>query len=175
MQSTVSVSSCADTNYMEPDAITPEWPICTGYLDPTLAIFRRHKHPFVLISTLALRWSGADNLNQDEIVRSSEADAIVQDLVTSGEWKLSKNDADTEGDNFKPSMINCSQTRDIWLWKPASKTLGCTISDSGQKSCTNSRSIAEKSECPMYKTNELCWLKMNIFRSPLPLWTIQRG
>lgn len=62
MQSTLSVSSCADTNYIEPDTITPEWPICTGYLDTTLAIFKRHKHPFIRISTLAMRWSGAKNL-----------------------------------------------------------------------------------------------------------------
>lgn len=116
--STVSMSCCADTNHIEPDTINPEWPICTGYLDTTLAIFKRHKHPFILISTLANRWSGANNLDQDEIdilVRSSQTDAIVQDLVASGEWKLSTNYADTEGNNFKPSMISCSHTCDIWL------------------------------------------------------------
>lgn len=115
--STVSVSG-SDTSHIEPDTIDPEWPICTGYLDTTLAIFKRHKHPFILISTLANRWSGANNLDQDEIdilVRSSQTDAIVQDLVASGEWKLSTNYAHSQGDNFEPSMINCSQSRDTWL------------------------------------------------------------
>lgn len=121
MRSTVSVSCRADNanSTEEPKSITPEWPICTGYLDTTLAIFKRHKHPFLLISTLAMRWSGAYNLDQDEIdilVRSSQADAIVQDLIASGEWKLSTNYADSDnGDDYKAYMINRSQTRDIWL------------------------------------------------------------
>ena len=49
-----------------PEFTTPELPICTGYLDKTLEIFERHNHPFILVSTLAMTWSGVNDLEQDE-------------------------------------------------------------------------------------------------------------
>ena len=168
MQSTVSVSCRADNanGTEEPESITPEWPICTGYLDTTLAIFKRHKHPFILISTLAMRWSGANNLDQDEIdilVRSSQAGAIVQDLIASGEWKLSTNYADSDnGDDYKAYMINRSQTRDIWLKTCIEDPWFHYLRLWPEELYKLSQSIVEKLKCPMYKTSEQCWLKKNI-------------
>lgn len=113
MQSTVSRS--AHFNSIEPDTIDPEYPICTGYLDNALAIFERHEHPFILVSTLANTWSGANNCGRQEIdilIRSSQSDDIVQDLIASGDWKLPTNFAYI---NSNDSAINCTKIRDIWL------------------------------------------------------------
>jgi hypothetical protein len=46
----------------EPFDRDPEKGACTGYLDTVLLIFERHSHPFVLVSTLAMRWNGANNM-----------------------------------------------------------------------------------------------------------------
>jgi hypothetical protein len=63
-------------------------------------IFQRHNHPFIFVSTLAMR-SGGNNLLQKEIdmlVRSSHLQALVDGLVESGKWEVSKNYADIEGE-----------------------------------------------------------------------------
>ena len=64
----------------------------TGYLDNTLAVFERHKHPFILLGRLAKRWSGCRHDPSSEIdvlVRSSTLSQIVDELVAC-DWKLSK-------------------------------------------------------------------------------------
>ena len=90
----------------------PDKRICTGFLDTTLSIFEHHNHPFVLISTLAMRWSGNKNLPGQEIdvlVRSSQVEAIVDDLIKSKEWAISQDP------NEVPSTANETAIQDIWL------------------------------------------------------------
>lgn len=104
-----------DIYNIEPESLTPHLPICTGYLDNTLAIFERHNHPFVLISTLGLRWSGCNPKAQREIdvlVRSPQLEVIVDDLIASGEWKVSSIYANEE---MYPEMINHTTVPDVWL------------------------------------------------------------
>ena len=101
----------------KPEYITSMLPICTGYLDKTLEIFSMHKHPFVVVSTLAVHWGGVACLRQEEIdvlVRSSEVAVIVEDLITSGSWELSENYA-TKQLIPDDSMINQTAIKDIWL------------------------------------------------------------
>jgi hypothetical protein len=65
-----------------------------------------------------MRWSGGNNLPQKEIdvlVRSSHLQALVDGLVESGEWKVSKNYADIEGEMNHQSLINYTSIRDVWL------------------------------------------------------------
>lgn len=100
---------------VKPTTISADWPICTGYLENTLAVFQKHHHPFVLVGSLAMRWSGANPVHQHEIdvlVRSSEAPKIITDLIALGEWELSTNYA-TESRFF--SLINESSIPDTWL------------------------------------------------------------
>ncbi|KAL8873852.1 MAG: hypothetical protein Q9174_000732 [Haloplaca sp. 1 TL-2023] len=102
---------------MEPDTITADLPICTGYLDKTLEIFSLHKHPFIVVSTLAAQWSGVGCLPQDEIdvlARSTEVDAIVKDLIASKDWELSENYV-THQLIPDVTMINSTTVKDIWL------------------------------------------------------------
>lgn len=104
-----------DIYNIEPESLTLHLPICTGYLNSTLAIFERHNHPFVLISTLGLRWSGCNPKTQREIdllVRSSQLEVIVDDLIASGEWKVSSIYANEE---MYPEMINHTTVPDFWL------------------------------------------------------------
>ena len=89
---------------------------CIGYLDNTLAICQSNNHPFVLIGTLALTWSGVNAMGQHEIdvlVRSSQLEAIIKDLVAFREWKLSKNRA-AEGEHYDKNMVNRTPIRDVW-------------------------------------------------------------
>ena len=98
-----------DISIIKPDSLTSELPICTGYLDNTLAVFESQNHPFVLVSTLAMTWNGSNNLAQNEIdvlVRSSQLQAIVNGLVASGEWKVSNTYANKDD---HASMINTSR------------------------------------------------------------------
>jgi len=90
----------------------PEKLICTrtGYLDTVLSIFERHGHPFVLISTLAMIWNGANNMPGKEIdvlVRSSRLQTIVDDLIPSDNWALSQNPNEISG------TLNETVIRDI--------------------------------------------------------------
>ena len=90
----------------------PDKLICTGYLDTTLSIFEHHNHPFVLISTLAMRWSGNRNVPGQEIdvlVRSSQLEAIVNDLIKSKEWEISQDPKEIA------STANETAIQDIWL------------------------------------------------------------
>jgi hypothetical protein len=106
-------SPVLDITSLEPEVITAEWPICPGHLDTILSVFERHNHPFVLVSTLAMHWSGCRNMPNKEIdvlVRTAHIQAIIADLVASGEWKISENWADQD-----KSMINHTSIRDIWL------------------------------------------------------------
>ena len=108
-------SPLLDITTIEPQTIIPEWPICSGYLDNVLYIFEKHNHPFVLVSTLAMNWSGANNMPEKEIdvlVRSSQLNCIVNDLIASGEWKSSSNRARK---GYYDSMINNTSIKDIWL------------------------------------------------------------
>lgn len=110
-----SRSRYLDINNIEPESLTPHLPICTGYLDNTLAVFERHNHPFVLVSTLGLRWSGCNPSPQREIdvlVRSSRLQAIIDDLLASGEWKVSSIYANEE---MYPELINHTAVPDVWL------------------------------------------------------------
>jgi hypothetical protein len=68
---------------------------------------------FVLVSTLAMRWSGARNFPQKEVnvlVRSSHLQVIVDDLIASGDWKISDSWVEYDG-----SMINHTAIHDVWL------------------------------------------------------------
>jgi hypothetical protein len=106
-------SPVLDTNILEPEFLKPEWPVCPGYLDNALSAFERHDQPFVLVSTLAMGWSGSRNMMQKEIdvlVRSSHLHLITDDLIASGEWKLSNNYA-MEDENFS-FMMNHTSIRD---------------------------------------------------------------
>ena len=96
----------------EPFDRDPEKRICTGYLDTVLSIFEHHSHSFVLISTLAMRWNGANNMPMREIdvlVRSLQLQDIVDDLIASGEWALSQNP------NEIAATLNETSIQDIWL------------------------------------------------------------
>jgi hypothetical protein len=111
-------SSLLDISTLKPEVITPVWALCPGYLDTVLSIFQRHDHPFILVSTLAMRWSGGNNCPQNEIdvlVRSSHLQALVDGLVESGEWEVSKNYADIEGEMNYQSLINHTSIHDVWL------------------------------------------------------------
>jgi len=109
----MELSPLLDTATLEPESIDPSWPVCPGYLDTVLSVFKRHHQPFVLVSTLSMRWQGARNLPQREVdvlVRSSHLEVIVDDLIASGEWKVSENWSDSEY-----TMINHTAVRDVWL------------------------------------------------------------
>ena len=102
-------SSLLDISSLKPEVIKPEWAICPGYLDTVLSTFQRHDHLFILVSTLAMKWSGGSDLPQKEIdviVRSSYLQALVDGLVESGEWEVSKNYADIEDEMNYQSLIN---------------------------------------------------------------------
>lgn len=45
MAASVPIFTPQNINKIEAESITLELPICSGYLDKTLDIFRRHKHP----------------------------------------------------------------------------------------------------------------------------------
>jgi hypothetical protein len=99
MAASALMSAPQSTDEMEAESITPECPICTGDLDKTVDIFRRHEHPFILVSTLAMTWSGVNSLAQAEIdilVHSSTVQIIVKDLIDIGEWELCNNPASEE-------------------------------------------------------------------------------
>lgn len=102
---------------IKPEYITSMLPICTGYLDMTLEIFSLHRHPFIVVSTLAVRWSGVACMPQEEIdvlVRSTDVAAIVKDLIASGSWELSENYV-TKHVIPDDTMINQTPIKDIWL------------------------------------------------------------
>lgn len=83
-------SPLLDITLNKPEPISPDMPLCAGYLDSALLIFQKHNHPFILVSTLAMIWSGSNNSPEREIdvlVRSSLLETLVNDLVASGEWK----------------------------------------------------------------------------------------
>lgn len=111
----MKLSPLLDTTTLEPERINPSWPVCPGYLDTVLSVFKRHRQPFVLVSTLAMRWSSARNGVQKEVdvlVRSSHLQVIVDDLIASGDWKIS--DGLVEYGNYS-SVINYTAIRDVWL------------------------------------------------------------
>ena len=109
----MDLSPLLDTTILEPQSINSSWPVCPGYLDTALSVFKRHHQPFIFVSTLAMRWHGARNMAQKEVdvlVRSSHLQAIVDDLLASGEWELSENWAEDD-----ISMINYTSVCDVWL------------------------------------------------------------
>ena len=84
-------SPLLDITLNKAEPINPGLPICAGYLDSALLIFQKHNHPFILVSTFAMIWSGSNNMPEREIdvlVRSSQQESLVNDLVASGEWKI---------------------------------------------------------------------------------------
>jgi hypothetical protein len=65
-----------------------------------------------------MRWSGGNNSPQKEIdvlVRSSHLQALVDDIVGSGEWKVSRNYVDIKDWLLYDSMVNETPIRDVWL------------------------------------------------------------
>ncbi|KAL8683332.1 MAG: hypothetical protein Q9186_000716 [Xanthomendoza sp. 1 TL-2023] len=99
------------------ESLTPDLPICAGYMDRTLEIFARHQHPFVLVGTLAVRWCGVDSIPDDAIdvlVRPSDATTLVQELIDLKEWAICGNPTWKE-EIVDDSMINTSPINDIWL------------------------------------------------------------
>lgn len=81
-------SPLLDITLNKPEPINTDLPLCAGYLDSTLLIFEKHDHPFILVSTLAMTWSGSNNYPEREIdvlVRSSRLKSLVDDLVATGE------------------------------------------------------------------------------------------
>ncbi|MCJ1388924.1 hypothetical protein MMC18_001775 [Xylographa bjoerkii] len=87
---------------------------CTGYLDTVLTVFERHNHPFVLVGTAATRWNASrGNVREiDVLLRSSQMEGIVDDLVISKQWVKC---------DEKPTYANdaCwgneTAVKDIWL------------------------------------------------------------
>ena len=98
------------------DSRGPHLPKCKGYLDTVLEVLNRHEHPFILISTLAMTWSGVNAMPQDEVdilVRLSDLQAIISDLTATGEWEHCENP-----ERSKPRQHNYpknSFTSDTWL------------------------------------------------------------
>lgn len=64
----------------EPFDQDPEKRICTGYLDTVLSIFEHYSHPFVLVSTLAMIWNGAN------ITAGKEVDVLVRSTQLQMLW-----------------------------------------------------------------------------------------
>jgi hypothetical protein len=65
-----------------------------------------------------MRWSGGNNLPQkniDVLVRLSHMQALVDCLVQTGEWEVSRNYADIEGEMNYQSLINYTSIHDVWL------------------------------------------------------------
>jgi len=117
MATSVPVFAPQSIDEIEAEFITPELPICPRYLDGTLDIFRRHKHPFNLVSTLTMTWSGVNSLAQEEIdilIRSLQGQVIMEDLINMGEWELCKIPA-SEEPYAEVSLINTTSVPDIWL------------------------------------------------------------
>ncbi len=67
MATSVPVFAPQSIDEIEAEFMTPELPMCPTYLDGTLDMFRRHKRPFNLVSTLTMTWSGVNSRAQDEI------------------------------------------------------------------------------------------------------------
>lgn len=99
-----------------PEQSAPEhdiFPLIPGCLDKTLEIFERHNHPFILVGTLAGRWSSTNGMPNGEIdllMRPSAIQPIVDDLVTD-EWALCQNPHPLK----MSSYVNKKATQDIWL------------------------------------------------------------
>ena len=109
------VSPHLDVFNIEPKRIPESGPHCAGYLDTALTVFERHNHPFLLVSNLAMRWHGANHAEEleiDVLVRASQIQAIVDDLVASGDWEKSTNYATKDR---RSDMINETSIPDIWL------------------------------------------------------------
>lgn len=96
-----------------PEHSAPEhiFPLVSGCLDKTLEIFERHSHPFIVVGTLAGKWSSTNGMPLGEIdllMRPTAIQPIVDDLVTD-EWALCQNPMEI------PSYINKNSIQDIWL------------------------------------------------------------
>lgn len=87
---------------------------CTGYLDTVLTVFERHNHPFVLVGTVATRWNGCRGYVReiDVLLRSSQMEAIVDDLVISKQWAKCDEKPAYAGDEHRG---NETAIKDIWL------------------------------------------------------------
>lgn len=100
-----------------PDHSTPEhdnFPLVSGCLDKTLEIFERHSHPFIVVGTLAGRWSSTNGMPNGEIdllMRPSAIQPIVDDLVID-EWALCQNPHKM---SKMSSYINKKATQTTWL------------------------------------------------------------
>lgn len=91
-----------------------------GYLDEVLTVFEKHKHPFVLVDNLAMRWMGCKNIAQpvsiiyhlpidrgliimtqdvDILVRRSQLSDIVTDILSTGDWHKEKSEERDMKDN----------------------------------------------------------------------------
>ena len=91
-----------------------------GYLNEVLTVFEKHKHPFVLVDNLAMRWMGCKNLGQpvsiisrlrvdriliimaqdiDILVRRSQLSDILTDILSTGNWHEEKSEEREKKDN----------------------------------------------------------------------------
>lgn len=103
-------SPLLDTNNLNPEFISDLWSVCPGYLDTALSVFERHGQPFILVSTLAMIWSGSRNSPRKEIdvlVRPTHLQTLVDGLVETNDWEISE--------NYGQTTRNETHVRDAWL------------------------------------------------------------
>jgi hypothetical protein len=103
-------SPLLDINNLNPEFISNLWSVCPGYLDTALSVFERHGQPFILVSTLAMIWSGSRNSPRKEIdvlVRSTHLQTLVDGLVETTDWEISE--------NISKCTRNNTHIRDVWL------------------------------------------------------------
>ena len=122
-------SPLLDITLNKAEPINPDLPICAGYLDSALLIFKKHNHPFILVSTCAMIWSGSNNMPEREIdvlVRSSQQESLVNDLMASGEWKIANDGVPdysittksiiiTKSVTAKSANTKSANTKTVWL------------------------------------------------------------
>ncbi|KFY98854.1 hypothetical protein V498_01182 [Pseudogymnoascus sp. VKM F-4517 (FW-2822)] len=103
-------SPLLDISTLSPEFISDFWSVCPGYLDTALSVFERHGQPFILVSTLAMIWSGARNAPRKEIdvlVRSTHLQTLIDGLVETTDWEISE--------FYGDDASNETHIPDVWL------------------------------------------------------------
>lgn len=103
-------SPLLDISNLNPEFICDSWAVCPGYLDTALSVFERHGQPFILVSTLAMIWSGANNSPRKEIdvlVRSTHLQTLIDGLIETSDWEISE--------SYVVLTNNEAHIRDAWL------------------------------------------------------------
>ena len=91
----------------------------TGYLDSVLTIFSSHNHSFIVLNDLAMGWMGCRNLPNDSIdvlVRSSQHDSILRDLLASGGWEIAQSQQYGLFERLPEGETLLKSTADSALW-----------------------------------------------------------